>query len=251
MFRGLFRQVFFSLSFLLLFSMNHIDYISHVPVGEHPLVVGWEATGLMPGEIEVDGWKKLNDRFSNLVTLQKKAEELKRRMRLKTENPLYYGEEPGFAFVNLDGFLPGGSRVMVTFQSVKKATGEGETHCGLTAFATPVHDLRDYLRHLERVVTPVTGDFSFKVALRGEWPGRLSEEQATELMKKVFARLRAELVSGGPAGITGLWLGRSNQLGEEVRTEAGRVNLEFVYRYDVRYDVTHVILGTPRVPYGI
>jgi|SRR5690554_2155004 len=250
MFRGFFRRVFFSLSFLFLFSINHIDYISYVPVGEHPLTVGWEATGLMPGEIEIEGWKKINDRFSNVVTLQKNVETLQRRLRLKTDTPLYSGEEPGFAFVNLDGFLPCGSRVVVTFQSVKKVTGEGETHCGLMAFAAPVQDLRDYVRRLERAVAPVTGDFPFTVALRGQRPGRLSEEQATELMKKVFSRLHAELVSGGPAGATGNWLARSNQLGEEVRTEAGGVNLEFVYRYDARDDVTYVVLGTPRAPYG-
>ncbi len=251
MFRGFLRQVFFSLSFLLLFSMNHIDFIAHVPVGEHPLVVAWEGTGIAPEEIEVEGWKKIDDRFSNLATLQKKAEEVKRRLRLKTDHPLYCGEEPGFVFVNLDGFLPGGSRVLVTFQAVRKGTGEEETHCGLTAFAPPVPDLRDYLRRLERAVTPITGDFPFKAALRGQWPGRLTEEQATELMEKVFARLRADLISGGPAGVAGQWLGCSHQLGEGVRTEAGRVNLEFAYRYDVRNDVTHVILGTPRVPYGL
>ncbi|NLY89401.1 MAG: hypothetical protein GX085_07240 [Firmicutes bacterium] len=249
MFRGFFYRLFFSFSFLLLFSLNHIDYISPAPVGEHPLIAGWKAAGLAGGEMEIEGWSIIDERFTPLSDLQKKAKALQRRLRLQTDFPPYSGEEPAFTFVNLDGHLPDGSRVIVTLQSVREADGTGETHCGLMGFAVPVTDLRHYLRRLERALAPLKEDFPLKLAIRGERPGRLSEDQAGELAEKIFARMKAEVLSGGPAGASGRWQGHSPYFQPEPGLERGGVNMEFAYCYDPGEDVTQLILGTPLIPY--
>ena len=53
---------------------------------------------------------------------------LQRRLRLQVDLPPYSGEESAFAFVNLNGCLPDGSRIILTLQSVSRRM-ESETHC--------------------------------------------------------------------------------------------------------------------------
>ncbi len=137
----------------------------------------------------------------------------------------------------------------MTLQSVREADGTGETHCGLMGFAVPVTDLRHYLRRLERALAPLKEDFPLKLAIRGERPGRLSEDQAGELAEKIFARMKAEVISGGPAGASGRWQGHSPYFQPEPGLERGGVNMEFAYCYDPGEDVTQLILGTPLIPY--
>lgn len=249
MFRGLFQRLFFSFSFLLLFSLNHIDYVSPAPLGEHPVIAGWKAAGLAGGEIEIEGWSIIEEQFTPLSVLQKKAKSLQRRLYLQADSPPYSGEEPAFAFVNLSGHLPDGSRIILTLQSVRQADGTGETHCGLMGFAVPVTDLRHYLRHLEQALAPLKENFPFKLAIRGEWPGRLSEAQASELAAKIFARMKAEVLSGGPAGESGRWQAYSPYFRQESGLGNDGINMEFAYRYDPEENVTQLILGTPLIPY--
>lgn len=249
MFRRYFRRLFFSFSFLLLFSLNHIDYVSPAPVGEHPLIAGWKASGLTGGEMEIEGWSIIDERFTPLSVLQKKAKTLQRRLHLRTDTPPHSGEEPGFSFVNLDGRMPDESRVIVTLQSVRQADGTGETHCGLMGFRIPVADLRHYLRRLERALTPVKEDFPFKLAIRGERQGRLSENQAGDLAQKIFTRMKAEVLSGGPAGAFGRWQAHSPYFRAAPGLGKDGINMEFAYRYDAGENVTQVILGTPLIPY--
>ena len=249
MLRGFLYRLFFSFGFLLLFSLNHIDYVSPALVGEHPLIAGWKATGLPGGDIELEGWSIIDERFTPLSVLQKKARTLQRRLRLQTDSPPYSGEEPVFAFVNLDGHLPDGSRIVLTLQSVRQADGTGETHCGLMGLAVPATDLRHYLRRLERALAPLKEDFPLKLAIRGERPGRLSEDQAGELAEKIFARMKAEVLSGGPAGASGRWQAHSPYFRSGSGLGEDGVNMEFAYCYDPGADVTQLILGTPLIPY--
>ena len=71
MIKGFFYRLFFSFSFLLLFSLNHIDYASPAPLGEHPLIAGWKAAGFAGGEIEIEGWSIIAEQFTPLSVLQK------------------------------------------------------------------------------------------------------------------------------------------------------------------------------------
>ncbi|NLW09104.1 MAG: hypothetical protein GX036_04480 [Firmicutes bacterium] len=249
MIKGFFYRLFFSFSFLLLFSLNHIDYASPAPLGEHPLIAGWKAAGFAGGEIEIEGWSIIAEQFTPLSVLQKKAKNLQRRLRLQVDLPPYSGEEPAFAFVNLNGCLPDGSRIILTLQSVRKADGTGETHCGLMGFAVPATDLRHYLRHLEQALAPLKENFPFKLAIRGEWPGRLSEDQAGELAGKIFARMKAEVRSGGPAGASGRWQAYSPYFRQEPGVGNDGVNMEFAYCYNPGENVTQLILGTPLIPF--
>ena len=182
MLKGFLYRLFFSFAFLLLFSLNHIDMPAR-RLSVSTVNRRLESHRSSRGEIEIEGWSMIAERFTPSV-LQKKARTLQRRLRLQTDSPPYSGEEPVFAFVNLDGHLPDGSRIVLTLQSVRQVDGTGETHCGLMGLAVPATDLRHYLRRLERALAPLKEDFPLKLAIRGERPGRLSEDQAGELAER-------------------------------------------------------------------
>lgn len=234
--------------FLVLFTMNYTDATLSIPLGEHPLALAWDALGIPVEEVRIEGWKKVDEHFHYLEKMERLAETYRRRLGLRTELPLLKGEEEGFSFVSLDGILPRKKmRVILTFQSVKHISNKGETHCGFIGYVDPLSDLNSQMRFFKKGLNWDEEMNPLLLIFKGEWAGRLNEEEATALMEQAFARVKAVCVSAEPAGASGRWGGRSKYIREKTLRNGTAVNLEFIYKYDELNEVTNITLGLPAV----
>lgn len=234
--------------FLVLFAMNYTDTTLSIPLGEHPLALAWDALGIPVEEARIEGWKKVDGDFYCLEKLERLAETYRRRIGLRTELPPLKGEEEGFSFVSLDGTLPRKKmRVILTFQSVKNTSNNGETHCGFIGYVDPLSDLHSQLRFFERGMNWDEEANPPLLLFKGEWAGRLNEEEATALMEEAFTRVKAVCVFAEPAGASGRWGGRSKYIKEKTLRNGTAVNLEFIYQYDELNEATKITLGLPAV----
>ena len=71
MFRRYLLKMLFSLLFLCFFTVRYVDLSFSLALATHPLVMGWEGTGIPVQEIEIEGWKKLNQQYNNSAQLKK------------------------------------------------------------------------------------------------------------------------------------------------------------------------------------
>ena len=247
MFHRFFLKIFISLIFLFIFSIRFVDLTFSVPIGEHPLSACWDSLGITLEEVEVEAWQKIGNEFWDLLILSKKAGEIEKRLRLTSVAPPLTGEEKNFAFVNLDGNLSDGSRIIITLQSTKNEVDCGETFIGLVGLVEPQTDLQRTLRRLERDLAPLTGSFDPNLTLSGWLPGRASEVAITEMMRKCFSRIGAKEIVGAPAGEVGSWTARSSYLERRPNEGKDYANLGFAYWYDEKEQATKIAIGTPAI----
>lgn len=248
MLRRYIMKMLFSLLFLLLFSIKFVDMTFSFSIGNHPLLTGWEGTGIPLKEVEIEGWTKLNDEYTMVSSLEKTAASLERRLRLKNLSPPLTGDELDFSYVNVEGELPDHSRVYITLQSIRGESNTAETFCGVIILLNPEADLSDNLVRLKRVLEPVVGEIPLSITLGGKWKGRISEGEAYNLMKTVFSRLQVSEVIAETGEDYGKWAALTNLLEETVTKEGTKLNLEFAYRYQEEEDITHINLATPFLP---
>ena len=247
MIRRFIRKTLFSLCFLLLFTTRFVDLTFSVAIKEHPLLVGWETVGIPLDEIELEGWKKLNQEFMSRAELEELATKLKQRLKLKTIAPPVQGEELDFSYVTLEGQLGEGVQVVITLQSIYGEANLAET-CGVRCDAASSENLAETLLRFKRSFEPLVGEFPLALMVGGVQPGRLSEGEAYLLMKKVFHRLQVAESSGVVDWEYGSWSAWSSLLDGRVVRLGRAINLEFAYRYEAADDQTRIVLASPTLP---
>lgn len=248
MFKRFLRKMLFSLCFLLLFTMRYVDLTFSVALNDHPLLAGWERVGIPLDEIEIEGWKKLNQEFMKATELGELATKLGQRLKLKTVAPPLQGDELDFSYVTLEGELGEQVQVVITLQSICGEANLAETFCGVIAMLDSKENLAETLLRLERSFEPVVGEFPLALMLGGVQPGKLSEGEAYHLMKSVFERLQVAESSGVADWEYGSWSAWSNLLDGKVVRQGRAINLEFTYRYEEADDQTRIALASPTLP---
>ncbi len=247
MLRRYLLKMLFSLLFLLLFTVRYVDLSFSLALATHPLVMGWEGTGIPVQEIELEGWKKIDQQYNNATQLKKIGTELEKKLKLKPTVPPVTEDELDFSYVNFVGELAEKSRAIITLQSIKVEANTAETFCGLLVNLDSALDLEETLSLLDRACQPVVGAIPLTITLGGLLPGRISEGEAYNLMKSVFRRLQVAESHGLLEQGYGRWGGYSALLeGSPVMNINGKkVNVEFGYRYIAEDDLTYLALSTP------
>ncbi|NLW56582.1 MAG: hypothetical protein GX050_08235 [Firmicutes bacterium] len=246
MLRRYMLKMLFSLLFLFLFTIRYVDLSFSLALATHPLVMGWEGTGIPVQEIEIEGWKKLNQHYNKSTELKKIAAELERKLKLKATAAPMIEDELDFSYVNLDGYLADKNRMIITLQSIKGEANTAETFCGLMVSLDSALDLEETLSRLDRACQPVVGAMPFTITLGGKIPGRLNEGEVYQLMRSVFRRLQVIESSGLLEQEYGRWAACSSLFdGSVVNVNGKRVNVEFGYRYIAEEDLTYLALATP------
>jgi hypothetical protein len=248
MIRRFIRKMLFSLCFVLLFTIRYVDLTFSVAINDHPLLAGWEKVGIPLDEIEIEGWKKLNQEFLCRAELEELATKLRQRLKLKTSAPPVQGDELDFSYVTLEGQLGEEVQVVITLQSIRGDANQAETYCGVIAMLASPENLAETMLRLKRSFEPLVGEFPLALMLGGVQPGRLSEGEAYHLMKRVFQRLQVAESSGIVDWEYGSWSAWSNLLDGKVMRQGRAINLEFAYRYEEADDQTRIVLASPTLP---
>ncbi|HBK69910.1 MAG TPA: hypothetical protein DEB05_11985 [Firmicutes bacterium] len=248
MFRRYLLKMLCSFFFLFLFTMKFVDLTFSLSIGNHPLLMGWEGTGIPVTEMEIEGWKKINKAYTSSAALEEIAVSLQKRLKLRTTAPPLTGEELDFSYVNIEGCLPNNNRIIITLQSIKGEASEAETFCGVMALFNSELDLSETLIRLKRAFEPVIGELPLAVTLSGVLKGRISEGEAYSIMKAIFRRLQVSESAGSVDWEYGRWSAWTNLLDGAIIREGTRINLEFAYQYEEEEDVTHITLATPALP---
>lgn len=245
MVRRFMLRMLFSLFFLFLFTMKYVDMTFSLALANHPLLMGWEGTGIPVLEIEIEGWKKINNEFANSTILEEIAVDLEKQLKLKSTSSPVIEDELDFSYVNFDGYLAEKNRIIITLQSIKGEANTAETFCGMIALLDSALDLEEALLRLERACLPVVGEMPVTITLGGVLPGRISEGEAYNLMKNVFRRLQVNESIGELEQEYGRWAACSGLLEGSIMSDGKRVNVEFGYRYEAEENLTHIVLATP------
>ncbi len=219
MFRRYLLKMLCSFFFLFLFTMKFVDLTFSLSIGNHPLLMGWEGTGIPVTEMEIEGWKKINKAYTSSAALEE-----------------------------IEGCLPNNNRIIITLQSIKGEASEAETFCGVMALFNSELDLSETLIRLKRAFEPVIGELPLAVTLSGVLKGRISEGEAYSIMKAIFRRLQVSESAGSVDWEYGRWSAWTNLLDGAIIREGTRINLEFAYQYEEEEDVTHITLATPALP---
>lgn len=248
MFRSFLRKLLFSVCFLFLFTMRYVDQTFSVALNDHPLLTGWEGIGVPLTEIQIEGWKKLNSEFMATADLLKLAGKVEQRLKWKKAGPPLVGDELDFSYLTMEGMLDDQVRVVLTLQSIRGEADLAESFCGVIALPKSKEVLTETMLRLKRALEPVAGEFPLAVMLGGVKPGKLTEGEAYQLMKKAFHRLQVTGGNGGFELTAGRWSAWSNLLEGKVIREGRSINLEFGYRYMEAEDATRIMLASPTLP---
>jgi hypothetical protein len=228
--------------------MRYVDLTFSVPIHDHHLLTGWEEMGVPLTEIQIEGWKKLNNEFMATTQLMKIGNDLEKRLKLKKVAPPLTGEELDFSYLTLEGSLEEQAQVVITLQSIRDEIDQAETFCGVIVLPDRKEVLAETMLRLKRAFEPVTGEFPLAVMLGGVKPGKLTEGEAYHLMKSAFKRLQVTGSNGGADSFYGRWSAWSNLLEGKVVREGRNINLEFGYRYEETENLTRILLASPALP---
>ncbi len=228
--------------------MRYVDQTFSVAINDHPLLAGWEGIGVPLTEIQIEGWKKLNSEFMASADLMKIAGNVQQRLKLKRAAPPLIGDELDFSYLTLEGNLEDQATVVITLQSIRDDANLAESFCGVIVLPETKEMLTETILRLKRALEPVVGEFPLAIMLGGVMPGKLTEGEAYQLMKKAFQRLQATGGNGGVDLTYGRWSAWSNLLEGKVVREGRKINLEFGYRYVETENLTRIILASPVLP---
>lgn len=158
-----------------------------------------------------------------------------------------YTEVPEYMVVERERELQSGGMMRLLLQSMEQ---EGEKVVHLLVTITQEGDARELSSIACRIPTllkPEVQNSNMSFCLTGHLEGMLGSEEMEELALLITRDLRGEQVQsisdGGMVSITGY----TPELGEYLRAENLRINLNLAMRYDDYLDKTVIWAGTPLI----
>jgi len=235
--------------FVILFSTYFIKIHSQINSPEITLIKSFNSSGAKPVSTEIYFWGKLGDKkFNNLDALKKFIFEFAKELGIEDRNMISSDTVSNDLVHEIEIRGTGGKNRMI---NISAQVGRGKENSEEKFLSVSVvQDLsNEGLEEIREKVLTVFKKFNIKPKINscitGNFDGKLDYAQMNDVCRRIFKEAGARKVEGIRNGNFISISAYSPAIGNFIRVEENKVNLNLAMRYNSYENKTYIWLATP------